>query len=50
VIVALGKVRQFAGTVSFVAFGVIVQGDPRMAETFKLEAQLAKLFYSNVNS
>lgn len=46
IIIALGKVRKFDGAFSFVAFGVTPVVDPRLAEAFALEAQLAKYFYS----
>jgi len=45
-IVALGKIRKFDDIVSFIAFGITVYGDQRLAETFKLEAKLAKIFYT----
>ncbi|NJN39545.1 MAG: hypothetical protein HC790_14070 [Acaryochloridaceae cyanobacterium CSU_3_4] len=48
VVVALGKLRTFGGVRSVVAFGIYNQPDEGLAGVFKLEAELAKRYYSNV--
>jgi len=47
IVVAIGKIKFLEEVVSFIAFGVIIQDNPGLAEIFDLETQLAKNYYTS---
>jgi hypothetical protein len=48
-VIALGKLRKFDNVVFLTSFGVVQVMDPKEAESFKLEAELAKHYYHQVD-